>query len=211
MRALFFGAVLALSGTVWASPSSDTALDRFLSGLSTWSASFNQSVTDARGKAVSRADGSLVIVRPGKFRWELAPQDATQSGQLLVADGRNLWFLDRDLDQVTVKPQGAALAQSPAMLLSGTASVREAFDLSADGRADGLDWVKAVPHQKDGDFRVARFGFEGVELRRMLLEDKLGQKVTLRFASGVRNRAVDAAQVSFTPPPGTDVIGTPAR
>ena len=162
MRAACVMALLLLSP---AAQAADTALDRFLSGLETWSAAFSQSVTDARGKALSRGEGSLVIVRPGKFRWELKAQDASQPGQLLVADGRNLWFLDRDLDQVTVKPQGAALSQTPAMLLSGTGSVREAFEVSADGRSEGLDWVKALPHQKDADFRVARFGFEGGELR----------------------------------------------
>ncbi len=208
MRAAFGLALLVLCQ---AAQAADTALDRFLSGLETWSASFSQSVTDARGKALAKGEGSLVIVRPGKFRWELKPQDQSQSGQLLVADGRNLWFLDRDLEQVTVKPQGAALSQTPAMLLSGSASVREAFEVSADGRSEGLDWVKAMPHQKDADFRVARFGFEGSDLRRMLLEDKLGQKVTLRFAAGNRNRPVDPSQVSFTPPAGADVIGTPLR
>jgi outer membrane lipoprotein carrier protein len=191
--------------------SADTALDRFLAGLSTWSASFSQTVVDPRGMLVSRADGRLVLVRPGRFRWEIDPRDAAQSGQLLVADGRNLWFLDRDLDQVTVKPMDRALSQSPAMLLSGTASVRDAFEVEAGGRAEGLDWVKATPRQKDADFRVARFGFDGNDLRRMVLEDKLGQKVTLVFSAAVRNRSVDAGSVAFTPPAGVDVIGTPVR
>ena len=134
-----------------------------------------------------------------------------KDGGVLVADGRNLWFFDRDLEQVTVKPIDAALSQTPAMLLSGTARVRDAFDVSAASRSDGLDWVKVVPHQKDADFRVARFGFLGTDLRRMVLEDKLGQKATLSFESSQRNRPVDPAQVNFTAPPGVDVIGTPLK
>jgi outer membrane lipoprotein carrier protein len=213
-RALVAACALATGGgaqVAHAAAEASTALDRYLAGLTTWTATFSESVVDARGKAVGKGEGSLTIVRPGKFRWELAPQAADQAGQLLVADGRNLWFLDRDLDQVTVKPLDAALSQTPALLLSGTASVREAFDISAAGRSDGLDWVKAVPHQKDADFRVARFGFLGTDLRRMVLEDKLGQKVTLVFASSLRNRPVDPARVSFTPPAGVDVIGVPAK
>jgi len=198
-----------------AGPSESTALDRYLTGLTTWTASFTESVVDARGKSVGKGEGSLTIVRPGKFRWELSAQDAGkdagQGGQLLVADGRNLWFLDRDLEQVTVKPLDAALSQTPAMLLSGTGSVREAFDISSAGRSEGLDWVKAVPHQKDADFRAARFGFLGADLRRMVLEDKLGQKVTLVFSSSLRNRPVDPARVSFVAPAGADVIGVPAK
>ena len=208
---LALGAASAGAVAADANPAESTALDHYLAGLTTWTATFSESVVDARGKVVGKGEGSLTIVRPGRFRWELSPQEADQSGQLLVADGRNLWFLDRDLEQVTVKPLDAALSQTPAMLLSGTASVREAFDISSAGRSEGLDWVKAVPHQKDADFRAARFGFLGNDLRRMVLEDKLGQKVTLLFASSLRNRPVDPARVSFTPPPGVDVIGVPAR
>jgi len=216
MRGLMRGvacAALALCAGVAhaASPAADTALDRFLDGLSTWSATFTESVVDARGKSVGQGSGSLTIVRPGKFRWDLAPRGAGQGGQLLVADGRNLWFFDRDLEQVTVKPIDAALSQTPAMLLSGTARVRDAFDVTTAARSEGLDWVKVVPHQKDADFRVARFGFLGSDLRRMVLEDKLGQKATLSFESSQRNRPVDPAQVNFTAPPGVDVIGTPLK
>ena len=208
---LALGAASAGAVAAEAGPAESTALDRYLTGLTTWTATFSESVVDARGKVVGKGEGSLTIVRPGRFRWELSPQEADQSGQLLVADGRNLWFLDRDLEQVTVKPLDAALSQTPAMLLSGTVSVREAFDISSAGRSEGLDWVKAVPHQKDADFRAARFGFLGNDLRRMVLEDKLGQKVTLLFASSLRNRPVDPARVSFTPPAGVDVIGVPAK
>ena len=208
MRALWLALLCAVSTGAAAA---ETALDRFLSGLNTWTAGFSQSIVDARGKAVGKGEGSLTIVRPGRFRWELKSSDATQAAQLLVADGRNLWFLDPDLEQVTVKPLDAALSQTPAMLLSGNGAVRDAFDVDAAGRSDGLDWVKAVPHQKDADFRVARFGFDGLELRRLLLEDKLGQKVTLVFSGSARNRPVEPARVSFTPPPGADVIGTPVR
>ena len=37
----------------------------------------------------------------------------------MVADGKNLWFYDRDLEQVSVKAADAALTATPASLLSG--------------------------------------------------------------------------------------------
>ena len=62
-----------------------------------------------------------MVERPGKFSWDIHPQSVTPaansdrraaappaaasgSGQLMVSDGRNVWFYDRDLQQVTVKP-----------------------------------------------------------------------------------------------------------
>jgi outer membrane lipoprotein carrier protein len=186
-----------------------TPLDRYLEGLSTWSAEFSQTVVDSRGRRVGAGAGRLLIARPGRFRWELAPEMAGESGQLLVADGRNLWFFDRDLEQVTVRPQDQALSQSPAMLLSGAARVRDAFEILGQGREDGLDWVRVLPRDAAADFKLARFGFRGPELARLVVEDKLGQRTTLSFRYPLRNRPLDPDLVRFTPPTGADVIGTP--
>lgn len=206
---------LCIAGLLCAAPAlaadKTTALDRYLDGLISWRASFTESIVDARNRKVGSGKGSLLLQRPGKFRWELAPDDAADSGQLLVADGRNLWFLDRDLQQVTVKPMDAALSQTPAMLLSGAGRVRDAFAVSDAGEREGLAWVRVVPRSTEGDFRFAQLGFKGNELQRMVLEDKLGQTATLVFSGAVRNGPVDAALLAFTAPPGVDVIGTPLQ
>jgi outer membrane lipoprotein carrier protein len=133
------------------------------------------------------------------------------AGQLMVSDGRNLWFLDRDLEQVTVKPVDAALSATPAMLLSGTVDVRKNFNLTSAGARDGFDWVLVEPHGTDADFRDALFGFAGGDLKRMILEDKLGQTATIIFDRIERNGPVTPQETSFTPPKGTDVIGTPRK
>jgi len=189
-----------------------TALDTFLGGLSTWTATFSQSVTDTQGKVSARGTGQLILVRPGRFRWEFTPAGAGEGGQLLVADGRNLWFLDRDLDQVTVKPIDQALSQTPAMLLAGSVTrLEDSFVIQTLPRAGGLDWVKLAPRGAEADFRTARLGFAGAQLRQMVLEDKLGQVVAIRFEGGVRNASVEAGKTQFTPSAGVNVIGTPLK
>jgi outer membrane lipoprotein carrier protein len=191
-----------------------TALDAYLAGVRTLRAEFTQQVTDGRGSEVQRANGSLVIQRPGKFRWELTPVNAAgakQTPQLMVADGKNLWFYDRDLDQVSVKPAASALTATPASLLSGDGKLGEFFEVRADGQREGLTWVRVVPKRSDADFREVRIGFKssGSELSRMVLKDKLGQTVNLVFNVSARNVPVAATEVTFTPPAGADVIGTP--
>jgi chaperone LolA len=190
---------------------STTALDRYLEGLKTLRVSFTQSIQDARGRQTDQAKGSLVVSRPGKFRWETQPQGQSSASQLLIADGRNLWFYDQDLEQVTVKPMDAALSATPAMLLSGGADVRSQFNISAADPSNGLEWVRVTPRGAEADFREALLGFGGGELRRMILKDKLGQTATLEFDKTQRNAPVPPEEVSFTPPPGTDVIGTPSK
>ncbi|MET0292704.1 MAG: outer membrane lipoprotein chaperone LolA, partial [Steroidobacteraceae bacterium] len=170
---------------------------------------FTQTVVDGRGRKLGEGRGRLLISRPGKFRWELAPESGGEAGQVLVADGKNLWFYDKDLDQVTVKPVSDALSQSPAMLLSGTGDVRKAFDVQGDAKSQGLDWAVVKPRTAEGDFSSARLGFRGNDLQRMELHDRLGQKTTIEFRNVARNGALSADELRFVPPAGADVIGKP--
>ena len=208
-----------------------TPLDAYLDGLKTLRATFLQTLADAHGHELDRASGTLIVVRPGKFSWDVRPlapaaaggtappgktaptaaPAAGSQGQLMVCDGVNLWFYDRDLQQVTVKPVDSALSATPAMLLSGAADVRAHFNISAAGHRMNLDWVLVEPKDAAADFSRALLGFAGGELERMILEDRLDQTATVIFSKIERNLAVAPSDVSFTPPAGADVIGTPRK
>jgi outer membrane lipoprotein carrier protein len=213
----FLLAMLVMVAVAPAAFAVGTPLDSYLDDMKTLRATFLQTLVDAHGREIDRATGTLIVSRPGKFSWEIHPQGSNGgpgqpgSGQLMVADGRNLWFLDRDLQQVTVKPVDAALSATPAMLLSGTVDVRKNFKISPAGKRDGLDWVLVEPHGSEADFRQALLGFDGKELKRMILNDKLGQTATVIFDHIERNGRVAPEEVSFTSPAGVDVIGTPQK
>src|SRR5580700_337272 len=137
-----------------------TPLDAYLDNLKTLRTSFLQTLADPHGREIDRATGTLIVSRPGKFSWEIHPQGVsapaaaspTNSGQLMVCDGLNLWFLDRDLDQVTVKPVDAALSATPAMLLSGAVDIRQSFSVTPAGERMGLTWVLVGPRGAQADF-----------------------------------------------------------
>lgn len=182
-----------------------SALDRFLEGLASWQAEFAQTVVDARGKQRVAETGRFIVRVPGQFRWETGLGPA----QVMVADGRNLWFYDRDLEQVTVKPARSALTATPAMLLVGGVNLRESFEIKNLPKSSGLDWVAVKPRGADAEFRSARLGFAGNDLRRMEIEDKLGQKTLLVFSKTLRNAVLAADAFVFQAPPDADLIGTP--
>ena len=145
-----------------AAPASATPLDSYLDDLKTLRASFLQTLVDPHGREIDRATGTLIVARPGKFSWEIHPLQrasgggaAAGHGQLMVCDGTNLWFLDRDLQQVTVKPLDAALSATPAMLLSGAADVHKSFSITPAGERLGLEWVLVEPRGAEADFRSA--------------------------------------------------------
>ena len=207
-------ACLAAAGAAPAQQAA-TPLDAYLQDLKTLRVEFLQTLTDAHDKETDRARGTLIVSRPGKFSWEIHPQNAagadSGAGQLMLCDGTNLWFLDRDLQQVTVKPVDATLTATPAMLLSGGVDLRHNFRISPAGERGGLTWVLVEPVGTDADFKSARFGFLNGDLKRMILDDKLGQTATLVFQKVVRNGPVAPAEVTFTQPPNVDVIGTPRK
>jgi outer membrane lipoprotein carrier protein len=204
-----------------------TALDRYLDGLTSLRTAFTQTVTDARGTQTESGSGTMLVQRPGRFRWDfqprvdsamapLPPQSPTapgadsERGQLLVADGKNLWFYDRELSQVSVKPVAAALSATPVTLLSGSAAqLHQSFDIAAAGSHDGLEWVNVKPRSAEADFNHAELGFDHDRLVRMVVIDRLGQTVRLDFSRSERNTRVDPDELQFTPPAGVDVIGTP--
>lgn len=207
MRRRFFAAVVsaALLGASIAFAQTSTPLDRYLEGLSSWQAEFAQTVVDSRGKQRVAESGRFIVRRPGQFRWETGQGTA----QVMVADGRNLWFYDRDLEQVTVKPARSALTATPAMLLVGSVNLREHFEIAVLPKELGLEWVAVKPRGADAEFRSARLGFTSNDLRRMEIEDKLGQRTTLVFSKTQRNAVLPADAFAFQSPPGADVIGTP--
>ena len=123
-------------------------VEKYLAGLSTWSADFKQTIDDGHGKVLRSAAGKLYLQRPGKFRWDYTEP----SEQLVLADGKQIWFYDKDLAQANVRDMDATLASTPAMLLSGTGSVSSQFDITALPASGGLRWFQLMPKHPDTRF-----------------------------------------------------------
>ena len=202
-------ALQALAGAPVAAAAT-TALDTYLQDLGSLRTEFTQVVVDARGQQLETGEGTLLVRRPGRFRWEYTAQGA--GPQLLVADGVNLWFYDRDLQQATVKPAATALGATPVMLLSGTAAeLRAAFTVTDAGAHDDLAWVQVTPRSSSADFSSAELGFRGAQLVQLVIHDRLNQTDTLSFTHSERGARIADSELHFTPPAGVDVIGTPVK
>ncbi|MSQ71642.1 MAG: outer membrane lipoprotein chaperone LolA [Betaproteobacteria bacterium] len=176
---------------------------QFLSSTQSARSDFEQKIVDRNGKLVQESRGNMAFSRPGKFRWIYSKPYA----QLIVGDGSSVWIYDEELRQVTVRKLGQALSATPAALLAGNNDALKAFHLSEQGAKEGLEWIEAVPRDKEGGFEKVRigFGFSGPEA--MELMDSFGQTTVLRFTAFQRNPRLDPATFRFTPPPGVDVIG----
>lgn len=205
-RMFVFSIIFVPSFAVLAGPATDK-LDDFFANIKSMQADFHQVLLDGKGKPVKEAEGTLVMQRPGKFRWDYV----TPFKQLIVADGKKIWIYDSELEQVTVKPLDATLGDTPALLLSGDRPLKGNFMITDLGTIDGQDWVELKPKVSDSSFERVRLGFGKEDIEVLELLDNFGQTTKLNFTKLRRNPDVDAGQFNFIPPKGVDVIGEDVR
>jgi outer membrane lipoprotein carrier protein len=209
-RAIVVTAALLFAGqaAVAESQSDDAGhalVDQFLSDVKTMRGQFEQSMIDADGEVIDVSAGMLEIHRPDRFRWVYSePYE-----QWLVADGQNIWSYDVDLAQVTVKPQGVALANTPAMLLGGASDALEQFLFEGSFVEDGTTWVRMRPVEGSSGFERLELGFVEGLLNRMVFFDNLEQTTLVVFHDVAVNLPVDDELFTFVVPDDVDLVGEP--
>ena len=178
----------------------------FVTDVITFESHFEQSLIDAEDTIIERTSGTLEIERPNRFRWTYAePYE-----QWLVADGVNIWSYDVDLEQVTVKPQTQALANTPALLLGGSENALEQFNFDGTTVEELTTWVSLEPKDKESGFNRVKLGFIDNKLRRMVFFDKLEQTTLIALYDVKVNEPIAADRFEFQVPDGVDLVGTPA-
>ena len=207
VRALLLVTLAVAPALATAATDSVARVDAYLKSLKTLTAQFSQVVQDKQGQVTDRASGTLSISRPDRFRWDYTQPYA----QTIVADGTKLWLYDPDLQQVTVRSLEQGLGATPAMLLSGSGKVADAFAAGPIETRGDWTWCRLVPKTRGSDFERVSLAFDAKrELVGMELVDKLGQTTTIQFAQLKRDVSVDPKTFVFVPPPGADVIGNAA-
>lgn len=193
--------IFILSCLVVVSASAETLQGRF-SKLTTWQADFVQTVENKDTQSTTKSEGTLWLHRPNKFR--LAYNKPYE--QLYVADGKKLWFYDKDLEQISVKPQGDSLDQTPAMILSQPKQLAKAYDITS--RTKGQYTLYTLkPKQRDTGFDHIEIVFDKQRLIEMHMYDHFAQRTSLQFKNILENKPIAKNLFQFTPPAGVDVIG----
>ena len=200
---LFLAAAGFSSTTSFAANGSSVALQRFVSGVQTLSANFEQVQTDEKGQVLAQRSGTFELARPGRFRWAYAqPYE-----QLMVCDGERVFNYEPDLAQVTVRDAADILRGTPAALLAQAgADLGDGFVIEDGGRDANADLVRLKPKADESDFRaIEMWLIQGVP-QRMRFLDTLGGATDIRFSQVRTGLKLDAARFRFTPPKGVEVI-----
>lgn len=207
---LLAGLFIALS----AKADSLDSLAQFLKQTRSLRANFVQVVAapakEGRPAKPKTSSGSFAFVRPSVFRFDYSKPFV----QNIVADGKNLWLFDADLNQVTVRSQAQALGSTPATLIASAndlASLGKEFELQAAPSEAGVDWVVAKPKLKDSSLQQVRIGLRQeagqVVLAHLDIVDAFGTRSQMRFEQVEVNPAqLTTSQFTFVPPKGADVV-----
>ncbi len=202
-------AILLLSSLISVSAhAAETArsrLEAFSNGIRIISAHFEQSVIGAKGNRGETSSGTLALKAPRQFRW----QTTTPYEQLIVADGNRVWIYDPDLEQVSVRGQGAEEAHSPLSVLTDLSQLDHEFSATEAGDREGMQWLKLISKAREPEFAFAELGFDKSNLARMRFEDSLGNTTEILFSNWQRDPKLPADTFTFTPPAGVDVVGDP--
>ena len=180
-------------------------LHSFVTNVKSFSADFEQTLYGAAGEVAQTNSGTAFLKRPGQLIWRYKGDGA----QEIIADGKNIWMHDKELQQVTVNPLDERVNGTPMVVLMGTGDLEEQFELSALGQSEGIDWVKLVPRAEGADFESLFIGLIGEALAAMELRDSFGQATQIRFSDFKPNINISDDEFQFIPPAGVDVIGQP--
>jgi outer membrane lipoprotein carrier protein len=178
-------------------------VNRALTTLDNLQADFKQTVLDDNKKVVQQSSGTVSISRPGKFAWIYKEPYEQQ----IIADGKELWVYDVDLDQATVKPMESGLATAPIMVLMNNQKVETQFDVNEVGQRKYLYWVELIPKKSDMEFSTVYIGLENDVIKAMELRDPFGQSTQIVFENLRTGMVFDPKTFMFDAPPGVDVFG----
>jgi outer membrane lipoprotein carrier protein len=186
--------------TVFAEPDSHQ-LKSLLSAYKSISADFTQKAY-IKKKVSKTSSGTMALQRPGKFRWEIT----TPNHQSIIADGKNLWIYDVDLEQAT-KTSLTKDAHSPAILLSGSNdALEERFTLIDSDKAGDLETFRLRPKNNQDMVQQVEIKFDHQKLSEMSVTDNLGQKNVFYFTHVKINPSLSHQLFEFKAPKGVDVI-----
>jgi outer membrane lipoprotein carrier protein len=207
---LWLGMIMAFG----AQADSLDSLAQFLKQTRSMRADFVQVVAapakEGRPSKPKTSSGSFAFVRPSVFRFDYNKPFV----QNIVADGKNLWLFDADLNQVTVRNQAQALGSTPASLIasaSDLATLGKEFELLAAPSEAGVDWVVAKPKVQDSSLQQVRIGLRSEDGQMVLahldIVDAFGTRSQMRFDKvQVNPSQLTASQFNFVPPKGADVV-----
>lgn len=199
--------LFTLAHTVFAASASDQEFVKLVENINSFESRFTQIISDNQEHIISKTQGQMKVLRPGKFYWKSNSPDSV----LIVADGNVLWTYDVELEQVTKQDLAQVLSASPAAILIGSThqllSDFKVLETKKDScQTLGRQCFSLTPLNESEMFQNVTIIFEDKKLVEVTMQDPLGQNVQTIFTQVKINTDIDKSIFTFSPPNGVDVI-----
>ena len=206
-RVLFFAVLISffIPVYIYAEEGDASKLVTLLSNITSMQADFVQINKDTRGQLLRKSTGSMLLLRPGKFRWDIKQPQAQQ----IIADGKQLWIYDPSLAQVIRRHISKAnVATSPAALLSDSLDqVAAEYEVNTVRPHQTGLFFQLVPKKNQSSMlQWVELHFNNEQLVGMRLMDNLDQLSEFSFERIRVNPDLNPGFFKFSPPPGTEVV-----
>ncbi|PSJ46168.1 outer membrane lipoprotein carrier protein LolA [Zobellella endophytica] len=195
MRKLATLGVLLWSVSAVALADARAELQQKLAAFERFSADFNQQVFDEQGEPMQRADGTMQLARPDRFRWHTVSPDES----LIVSNGTDVWMYDPFVEQVSIVPLEEAVLNTPFLLISGSDGQRwQQYGVAKNGAdyvvtsKNPAELIKEFSLRFDSASRIERF----------TVIESGGQRSEFTLSNINTAPATGADSFQFTPPAG---------
>ena len=144
--------------------------------------------------------GRVWMQSPDQFRWHYI--DPIE--QLIVADGKNVWVYDEDLEQVTVKAQSNQL--NPIYVIINDDKSQQHYHIKHEIQSQGMDWISLTPKVDNEEVKTVWLAIENSVVKQIKVVNNFSQTMVFEFSDINKNPQFEAGLFEFVPPEGVDVV-----
>lgn len=169
-------------------------------GLTALQATFLQYELVEGNQKVDPNSGRVWMQSPDKFRWHyLDPIE-----QLIVADGKQVWVYDEDLEQVTVKAQSNQL--NPIYVIINDDKSQQHYDIKHEIQNQGIDWISLTPKKANDEVKTVWLAIKDQQVKQIKVVNNFSQTMVFEFNEIKKNPDFGKDLFTFVPPEGVDVV-----
>ncbi len=151
-------------------------------------------------RQVDANSGTVWMQTPDQFRWHY--QDPIE--QLIVADGKQVWVYDEDLEQVTVKKQSNEL--NPIYVIINDELSQQHYAIKHVTTDKTIDWISLTPRERSEEVKFVWLAVENNLITTIKVFNNFDQVMVFEFHQIEKNPELVKDLFQFTPAEGVDVI-----
>jgi outer membrane lipoprotein carrier protein len=152
-----------------------------------------------------KAWGKLTFKRPGKMLWRYEEP----KGQIVLADGKNLYFYQPEQNQVIKSPLSNAFRSDiPLSFLLGLGNLKKDFNVALKGADENQYVLRLEPKGDLGGFSEVNVGVNRStsDILWVSVRDAASNVTTIRFSGMRKGVGVQESLFRFQVPDGADVV-----